>query len=347
MQSKRNGNERTVTMSPLRLLASLLLSAGALVMGADASPDQLRDQGFEALKAAQADEAKIVDAARLLAQAAEAYEKAGNENAATELNSYLYWCKKKMTLQQMDTFIAKGNGVAKAAVAKMEAVEKKVVKPEEAAIWLAKADGFAEASKDPFLSAVRYFEVADRFIGSQESLIAQRKSLDLMGKAKLVQAPPQQAGSGPFHFGSWDVTLPKNQAEIVDAGVDKWWFRLNGNPLFSIQEMPPYLTGCKLIQQPVGHPWLEEVKSNRPFAVYVAVRLQMTPTSISMSERSFIEMVRNGGWKQTGGTFVGQPRSEPWVWRLAGKTYPAGSVKIDNPFAGTSSLIVVFFIQQM
>ena len=187
MQSKRNGNERTVMMSPLRLLAALLLSAGALVMGADASPDQLRDQGFEALKAAQADESKIVDAARLLAQAAEAYEKAGNENAATELNSYLYWCKKKMTLQQMDTFIAKGNGVAKAAVAKMEAVEKKVVKPEEAALWLAKADGFAEASKDPFLSAVRYFEVASRFKGTPEGDQALEKSLNTLQKSRAQQ----------------------------------------------------------------------------------------------------------------------------------------------------------------
>ncbi len=166
-------------------LAVFPLSVGLVAMGADLTPDQLREQGLESLKAAQADESKIVEAARLLTKAAAAYEMAGNDDAATELNSYLYWCKKKMTLQQMDAFISVGSNEAKAALAKMEAVEKSAVKAEDAAIWLARADGFFEGSRNPFLSAIKYFEVAERFIGSKESLIAQRKSLDLIGKVSF------------------------------------------------------------------------------------------------------------------------------------------------------------------
>jgi hypothetical protein len=182
------------------ILATIL--ATALSLFSAETPDQLRDKGFEALKASQADETKTVEAARFLAQAAEAYEKDGNDSAAAELNSYLYWCKKKMTIKQVDAFISSGNGVAKAAVAKMEAVEKREVKAEDAAIWLARADGFAEASKDPFLSAVRYFEVADRFIGSKESMDAQRKSLDLMGKAAPVKEAPRSPASGVTYLAS-------------------------------------------------------------------------------------------------------------------------------------------------
>lgn len=190
--------------------------ATALSLFSAETPDQLRDKGFEALKAAQADETKIVDAARFLAQAAEAYEKDGNDNAASELNSYLFWCKKKMTIKQVDSFLANGNGVAKAAVAKMEAAEKKEVKPEEAAIWLDKADAFAKAHpNDSLLCAIRFFEVADRFVGAQESLIAQRKSLDLMGRSAPVKKETQR--TAPVGGGVYLANLQPSSKSVLNG----------------------------------------------------------------------------------------------------------------------------------
>ena len=149
-------------------------------------PDSLRTQGLELLKAAQVEPDKIVDAAKLLALAADAFAAAGKEADAEEMNSCLYWAKKKMTIQQIDAFLGKGNGTAKATIAKLEAVEKQEVKVEDAGKWLAKADGYAEAAKDPFLAAVRYFEVASRFKGSPEGEQALEKSLKFLQQAKVA-----------------------------------------------------------------------------------------------------------------------------------------------------------------
>ena len=178
------------------VLCVLPLATAFALCAADATPQQLREHGLAALKAAQADEGRIVEAARFLSLAADAYAAAGQDLAAEELNAYLYWAKKKMTLQQMDAFLGTDKPAAEKVIAKLEAVEKKVVKPEDAAAWLARADGFAEGCKDPFLSAVRYFEVASRFKGTAESLEAQRKSLELMQQVKAaplaVAAPAKQ-----------------------------------------------------------------------------------------------------------------------------------------------------------
>ena len=153
---------------------------------AQETPDSLRSQGLEFLKAAQVEPDKIVDAAKLLALAADAFAAAGKEADAEEMNSCLYWAKKKMTIQQIDAFLGKGNGTAKATIAKLEAVEKQEVKVEDAGKWLAKADGYAEAAKDPFLAAVRYFEVASRFKGSPEGEQALEKSLKFLQQAKVA-----------------------------------------------------------------------------------------------------------------------------------------------------------------
>ena len=184
----------------------------------DATPQQLRERGLVALKAAQADESRIVEAARLLSQAADAYAAKGEDAAAEELNAYLYWAKKKMTLQQMDALLGTDKPTAEKVIAKLEAVEKKAVKPEDAAAWLARADGFAEGCKDPFLSAVRYFEVAERFAGAPESLEAQRKSLSLMQQVKA--APPPVAGT-PAEKGDGKVyvqSVPAGAAILIKQG---------------------------------------------------------------------------------------------------------------------------------
>lgn len=183
--TERNGKEEK-TMRHVPILIILV----ALATVAQDSPDELRDRGLEALKASQTDEGKIVEAARCLAEAAEAYEQTGELDKSTELNSYLYWCKKRMTLQQAEEFAGKGDDGRRIA-AKLQAVVSQKTDKTEAAKWLDRADAFTQThEKDPFLCAVRYFEVADRFMGAQESLIAQRKSLDLMQKtsgANLAQ----------------------------------------------------------------------------------------------------------------------------------------------------------------
>src|SRR6185295_2626911 len=66
-------------------------------------------KGIAALKLAQTEGDAIVSAAIFFGQASESFEKSGNEEKATEMNSFLYWCKKKMPLQQMDAFLKGDN----------------------------------------------------------------------------------------------------------------------------------------------------------------------------------------------------------------------------------------------
>ena len=168
------------------VLCIVLLATAFSVRAGDMTPQQLRERGLEALKAAQADEARIVEAARFLSLAADAYAVKGEETAAEELNAYLYWAKKKMTLQQMDAFLTGGEPEKKVA-ARLEAVA--TAKPEvsEAKAKLQKAEAFLAANpSEPLLCAIRFYEVADRFAGTPESLEAQHKSLDLMQKVKAA-----------------------------------------------------------------------------------------------------------------------------------------------------------------
>ena len=165
-----------------------LATVFALCAG-DVTPQQLRERGLTALKAAQADEGRIVEAARFLSLAADAYAAAGSDDQAQELEAYLYWAKKKMTLQQMDAFLT-GGEPEKKVLARLEAVVAAKPEASEAKAKLQKAEAFLTANPtEPLLCAIRFFEVADRFAGTSESLEAQRKSLELMQKVKAEPQP--------------------------------------------------------------------------------------------------------------------------------------------------------------
>jgi hypothetical protein len=218
--------------APMKTIIAAVLSFMFSMFAAE-TPDQIRDRGFEALKAAQSDDTKTVEAARLLAQAAEAYEKAGDDNAASELGSYLYWCKKRMTLAQAETF-AKSGDSGKRITAKLDVVASQKVAATEAGKWLEKAEAFAVAHpNDPLLCAIRYFEVADRFVGSQESLIAQRKSLDLMGKVVPVsarrQALPHASSFTPI--GTWEFKRSGSDKVYRRTFKQDNTFETEGEPL--------------------------------------------------------------------------------------------------------------------
>ena len=331
-------------------LCVLLLATVSSVLAGDVTPQQLRERGLAALKAAQSDEARIVEAARYLSQAADAYAAAGNDGEAQELGAYLYWAKKKMSLQQMDAFLTGGEPEKKVA-ARLEAIASAKPEASEAKARLQKAEAFLTANPgEPLLCAIRFYEVADRFAGTPESLEAQRKSLDLMQKVKAtapVAAPKQTQEPlvGGFRFGSWELSLPQNPADLVDAAVGKWWYT---SPTIVLQQLPPYLLSCKLVQQKAGHPWLAEVRCNRPIVVYAAVRLSIKRASgneLSMTEQSFQEMATRGGWKQTGGPFKADSPNETWVWRVIGKALPPGTTTIENPFPTANNLCAVFFIE--
>lgn len=166
----------------------LLYSAVFLCLGVfgEDTPTDLERQGKAFLTLSQTDGDALVPAARFFGKAAIAYEAEGNTDKTVEMNSFLYWCKKKMTMQDIKSFVA-GEDVKLAQ--RLEAVEKSPVKPEDAQGWLERAIQFEKNNPaENYLVAVRYFEVADRFKGSDISLKAQELSLAAMQKTTTPTA---------------------------------------------------------------------------------------------------------------------------------------------------------------
>ena len=154
-----------------------------------AKADAQAKAGVAAMQASNSDTSRTVDAALAFSSALRVYEAAGLNDKIREMQANIFWCKKRMNLDDLERFVAsKGKDANLAAdIARIEAVAEKQIPLEEADSYLAAADTYALENPDQgFLIAVRYFEVAERFAGSPASLKAQRKSLDFQAKATPV-----------------------------------------------------------------------------------------------------------------------------------------------------------------
>src|SRR3954462_15026481 len=87
----------------MAVLAVLLFVQVAFAEDAEA----VYQEGVAKLRLAQSDHSALVPATKLLAKASAMFEAAGDETKSAEVNSCLYWAKKKMTLA--DTQVIKGN----------------------------------------------------------------------------------------------------------------------------------------------------------------------------------------------------------------------------------------------
>lgn len=143
----------------IKLLVIMAAMSALLTLeafGEDA--ESVYKEGVAKLRLAQTDHSALVPATKLLAQAAALFEAAGDDAKSAEVNSCLYWAKKKMTLA--DTQAIKGN----AEVAKRLVQTEKEIPVNEAEAMLKRADAFAQGhADDPLLIAIRYYEVGDRF----------------------------------------------------------------------------------------------------------------------------------------------------------------------------------------
>lgn len=197
------------------LLLSCLLTTG---FGAEVDPTAAAalEEGNAALAAANNDPSQNLVAALAYAKALPAYEAAGDQDTAAEIRSVIFWCKKRMNQVALERFVqSKGEagGLLATAVAQVD----QPVAVSEAKAYLAKADDFAQKNpKQSLKIAIRYFEVADRFQGTQESLKAQRLSLDALQRsmASRGDADPQvtaELHSTPIQAGD----LPDSAQKLV------------------------------------------------------------------------------------------------------------------------------------
>lgn len=152
---------------------ALLCLVFALSLPAAEEADEVFQKGLEALKSSESDQNAVVEAAKLLTKAANMYEKQGDDAKLVEVNSFLYWCKKKLTLKGAEEFKKTGTDV----IAKLDKVAEKAPVT-EAQSYYDRAETFAKLKvNDHMLIAIRFFEVADRFKGTDVSLQAQDRSL--------------------------------------------------------------------------------------------------------------------------------------------------------------------------
>lgn len=185
--------------------------------------DLWMDEGLKLLK--ERPETSLVQAAGLFAKAADAYEAKGDQTKAAEANSCLYWTRKKFTVRETG-IILKGNPVA---AQRMEKIVAEKPKEEDAKGYFERAETFAKTSKDSLLTAIRYFEVADRFPSTEQGRRAMDASLKAMmqvsAKASVTQAAKPAEIAAPSSaspiLGKWDVAKK-------DGSRNVWEFKADG-----------------------------------------------------------------------------------------------------------------------
>lgn len=143
----------------------------------------------------QANAQAIIDAMLAYTKAHAIYEALGDTDLVCDTQANMFWCKKQMNLDTLKTYLA-GKGQSGTPVAQQEAkqveqtlakatavVEKKV-DASEAETYLARAERFAkDNANDHFGVSVRFFEVAQRFVGTPVGIKAQQLSLAAQDRA--------------------------------------------------------------------------------------------------------------------------------------------------------------------
>jgi hypothetical protein len=149
-----------------------------------AEADALIAQGKQAMAESNNNPRLSVDAAIAFSKALKYYETSGDIDTVSDLEANIFWCKKRMNLDDIKSFLAQKSGdkAVVAALAKAEAVENKQVSADQAGEYFARAEKFAAKNPEKLDQiSVRYFEVAKRFVGTEIGIKAQELSLAAQG----------------------------------------------------------------------------------------------------------------------------------------------------------------------
>ncbi len=189
-------------MALQRLLLALILMLACTSMTAAGDDPALRQQAKEsseagnlAMKSADSDPSKLIEAAICFAKALKTYEKLGDTEAITEMNANIFWCKKKMNVDALMAYnkrkagehpagaAAPASAEEKAAIDTIEKVVNRKVEVNEAVAYFARADKFAKENPTKYLPiAIRWYEICERFSDSAEGKKAQSLLLEAQGK---------------------------------------------------------------------------------------------------------------------------------------------------------------------
>jgi hypothetical protein len=157
-----------------------------------ADNEKAYEKAVACLRDAQNDHSKLIPAIKLLGELAESCEHDGNQEMAANVNSCLYWARKKMTLKDIE-MLQHPN-----ALSRLDAAAKPIP-IDGAKAMFEKATEFVATHDDPLMAAIRYFEIADRFKNHDVGRTAMDLSLKFMqkvGEAKPLTAYKPTATDG-------------------------------------------------------------------------------------------------------------------------------------------------------
>ena len=169
----------------LMLLLTLCAPLGAAEPATAAEAEALVNQGMAAMRDANAEPKRIVDAAIAFGAALAYYDKAHNVDKVCDLQANIFWCKKRMSLDTLTDYVAQKHQDAslQAALATVDQVAATAVPISEAQAYFDRAQAFADKHPDdPLQISIHFFEVAERFQGSEISIKSQRLSLDAQSR---------------------------------------------------------------------------------------------------------------------------------------------------------------------
>lgn len=212
-------------MRSLKLVLIFCVLASFSTLGAE-DANQLEYHGVEALKLSQTKPDAILSAAAFFAKATDAYVKSGDEDKATEMNSFLYWCKKKMTSAQMDVFLKDHDKSAPELVKRLKEIESTPLPAGEVQKYYNRAESFAGAHPtEHLLIAIRFFEVADRFRGTDAGMKALDRSLKaqqlaMADSGRSVPTLEPGAVSVPSATSAKPIATPETEKRTVPQAKD-------------------------------------------------------------------------------------------------------------------------------
>ena len=153
--------------------------------GDHAAADAAAEQGRKSLQLYRKDQAAnpnaVIDAAVAFTEAHHQYQALGDTDAVSEMQASIYWCKKQMNLETLKAYLARKGKTE--TLASMDAIAEKKVEANEAQSYMDRARKFATEHPDDLSTiSLRYFEVAERFLGTPISIEAQKLSMEAQSK---------------------------------------------------------------------------------------------------------------------------------------------------------------------
>lgn len=165
----------------------------------------------------QANPNAVVDAAVVFSEAHKLYEQIGDTDAVSEMQANVFWCKKQMNLDAVKVYLGRQGKTE--ALASLTTEERKVDVSEGQA-YLDRAKKFAADKPDDLNSiSIRYFEVAQKFVGTPIGLEAQKLSLD--AQEKYGQWLASGGGLRETRFTKATKVSPGKQVAIPDEKSQK------------------------------------------------------------------------------------------------------------------------------